>query len=199
MSDEPLHWQVFISLALACVFRRGENLALEANKIDRDNKQVTIDQTIGGGKEWKPKIKDKKSSPSTRIVSVPESVIVLLKKLYISNSRMGNKASHLWKEKSHNWIFCNEDGTHFYPTTPTTWWRRFTKRKGIRHIRLHDLRHTSATFLINQGVHAKIISERLGHADIRTTMDTYGHALRSAEQEAAGKIDTLFTRKEKAD
>jgi integrase len=52
----------------------------------------------------------------------------------------------------------------------TRWWKRFIKRTGFRFIRFHDLRHTSATLLINRGVHAKIISSRLGHADIRTTM-----------------------------
>jgi integrase len=99
-------------------------------------------------------------------------------------------------EKEYEWLFCNEDGTHFYPTTPTTWWRRFTKRAGVRFIRLHDLRHTSATLLINQGVHAKIISERLGHSDIRVTMNTYGHAFQKADQEAANKLDSLFVKKQ---
>jgi len=54
---------------------------------------------------------------------------------------------------------------------------------------LHDLRHTSATLLINEGVHAKIISERLGHSDIDTTMDVYGHALLEADQKSADLLD----------
>ncbi|MEI2354905.1 hypothetical protein [Mesobacillus zeae] len=62
----------------------------------------------------------------------------------------------------------------------------------MRYIRLHDLRHTSATLLISQGVHAKIISERLGYADIRITMDTHGHALQTADEEAAKKIRLYF-------
>ncbi|WP_342743634.1 tyrosine-type recombinase/integrase [Halobacillus massiliensis] len=102
------------------------------------------------------------------------------------------KVGDLWTEKEHEFLFCNENGHHFYPTTPTTWWRRFTKKAGVRFIRLHDLRHTSATTLINQGIHAKIISERLGHSDIRITMDTYGHAIRAADQEAANKMDEAF-------
>ncbi len=98
----------------------------------------------------------------------------------------------MWEETEHEFLFCNENGRPFYPTTPTTWWRRLLETAGVRYIRLHDLRHTSATLLINQGVHAKIISERLGHADIRITMDTYGHALKKADQEAADKLDGLF-------
>ncbi|MEK4508974.1 tyrosine-type recombinase/integrase [Paenibacillus sp. FSL K6-2524] len=51
------------------------------------------------------------------------------------------------------------------------------QKNNLRYIRFHDLRHTSATLLINQGVHTKIISERLGHDNITTTMNIYGHAL----------------------
>lgn len=72
------------------------------------------------------------------------------------------------------------------------------KRAGIRYIRLHDLRHTMASLLINQGVHAKVISTRLGHADIRITMDTYGHALQYVDHEAANKLDEfIFNKKGK--
>ncbi|MEK4566051.1 hypothetical protein MKX54_15395 [Alkalihalobacillus sp. FSL R5-0424] len=54
--------------------------------------------------------------------------------------------------------------------------------------------HTAPTILINRGKHAKIISERLGHSKIDTTMDIYGHALRTADRSAAESIDDLFTR-----
>jgi integrase len=63
----------------------------------------------------------------------------------------------------------------------------------MKYIRFHDLRHTSATLLINQGVHAKIISNRLGHSNISTTMNVYGHAIQSADQAAASKFDSFFT------
>lgn len=105
--------------------------------------------------------------------------------------RMGDK----WLEEEREWLFCNENGKHFYPTTPTLWWGRFTQRAEVRHIRLHDLRHTSATLLIAQNIHAKIISERLGHSRINTTMDVYGHALRSADRKAADSMDNLFAKK----
>ncbi len=77
-------------------------------------------------------------------------------------------------------------------TVPGTWWRRFFKRTGYKYIRFHDLHHTAATLLINQGVHAKVISERLGHADIKTTMNIYGHYIKHADEEVADKLNQLF-------
>ncbi|WP_083938198.1 site-specific integrase [Paenibacillus daejeonensis] len=82
----------------------------------------------------------------------------------------------------------SESGKPFYYTAPGKWLTRFIKRHELKPIRFHDLRHTLATLLINQGVHAKIIASRLGHADIRTTMDIYGHALKSADQAAADTV-----------
>ncbi|MFC0334041.1 site-specific integrase [Paenibacillus sepulcri] len=81
----------------------------------------------------------------------------------------------------------------FHRERPYLWFRQLIKKNGFQYIRFHGLRHTSATLLINQGVHAKIISERLGHGSISTTMNIYGHALQSADQAAADKFESLFS------
>jgi integrase len=82
-----------------------------------------------------------------------------------------------------------------HPSSVKTWWTRFTTRHSLNYIRFHDLRHTSATLLLNQGVHMKTISARLGHANILTTMNIYGHALESADKEAANQFENLFRTK----
>jgi integrase len=56
-------------------------------------------------------------------------------------------------------------------------------------IRIHDLRHTHATLLLAAGMHPKIVSERLGHAEIATTMNTYSHILPSMQRQAAEVMD----------
>jgi integrase len=95
-------------------------------------------------------------------------------------------------------MFCHADGSPFHNERPYLWFRQFIQKNGLRYIHFHDLRHTSATLLINQGVHTKIILERLGHGNITTTMNIYGHALQSADQAAADKLDSLFSKKAKA-
>ena len=58
-------------------------------------------------------------------------------------------------------------------------------------MRSHDLRHTYAALLIAQGVHAKVLQDRLGHASITTTLDTYGHLMTGLDEAAADALDTL--------
>jgi integrase len=193
--QEPFHWRIFLTLAIAAGLRRSENLGLEWSKVNFDKATIDISQVVVKGLKGSS-IKGPKTKRSKRVVSLPPSVVEELKLFHLHWKKEKLKMGELWIEKDREWLFCNEDGTHFYPTTPTTWWRRFTKRASVRFIRLHDLRHTSATLLINQGVHAKIISERLGHSDIRVTMNTYGHALQKADQEAANKLDNLFSKKQ---
>jgi integrase len=60
-------------------------------------------------------------------------------------------------------------------------------------IRFHDLRHTAATLLLGQGVHPKIVQERLGHSPIAITLDTYSHVLPSMRRDAAQRLDDLLS------
>lgn len=191
IEDEPYHWRIFIILALTGGLRRGELLGLEWSSVDFDNSRIDITQTIVKGRNG-PIIKSPKTETSNRLVSLTASVMDELRRYRVfwleEKLRIGDKRI----ERNREWLFYNEDGTHFFPDTPRTLWRRFAKISGIRYIRLYDWRHTSATLLIAQGVHAKIISERLGHSNIKVTMDVYGHALRSADQAAADTFENLF-------
>jgi integrase len=65
------------------------------------------------------------------------------------------------------------------------------KKAGLN-VRLHDLRHTHASLMLKAGVHAKVVSERLGHANIAITLDTYSHVLPGLQEAAAEKFDKVF-------
>lgn len=69
---------------------------------------------------------------------------------------------------------------------------KLSKELDIPKIRFHDLRHTHATLLIKQGIHIKVVSERLGHANVSITLDTYSHVLPNMQKEAAEKLNDLF-------
>ena len=63
------------------------------------------------------------------------------------------------------------------------------RRRGFKGLRFHDLRHTHASQLLKEGVHPKVVSERLGHASVAFTLDTYSHVLPGIQKEAAERID----------
>ena len=70
---------------------------------------------------------------------------------------------------------------------------KMIKNAGLPHIRLHDLRHTHATMMLEAGVHPKVVSERLGHASIGITLDTYSHVLPGLQEAAAEKFDRIIS------
>ncbi len=70
--------------------------------------------------------------------------------------------------------------------------KRIIRKAGLNHIRVHDLRHTHATLMLKAGVHPKIISERLGHASIGITLDTYSHVLPGLQEAAAEQFDRVL-------
>ena len=70
-----------------------------------------------------------------------------------------------------------------------------TEPVALPRIRFHDLRHTCATLLLLENVNVKVVSERLGHASVQLTLDTYSHVLPTLQQKAADSMDGILTRK----
>jgi integrase len=195
LENELIHWRIMIKLAITVGLRRGELLGLQWEDIDLEQNTISLNHALTHNKTDGYVLKEPKTKTSKRTVSVPPSIMKDLKAYKVTKMKERIQAAELWKGGEHFFVFSNWDGKPFYPSGPTRWWTRFTKRVGFRFIRFHDLRHTSATLLINRGVHAKIISNRLGHADIRTTMNIYGHALRTADEGAADKFEDILSSK----
>jgi integrase len=89
-------------------------------------------------------------------------------------------------------VFPSSIGTPIEPRNVNRRWDGLRRTAGLDWLRLHDLRHGCATFLLAQGVPARAIMEVLGHAEIGVTTNTYTHVLPELRQEAAGAIDELF-------
>ncbi|WP_373231963.1 tyrosine-type recombinase/integrase [Cohnella sp.] len=192
LDSELLEWRLLITLALTMGMRRGELLALEWAQVDLQNAYLDVKQSFSLTQKGNPLIKAPKTKSSIRRISIPSSLIPdlikLREKMIAERALLGDK----WLGGDHSFVFSTTNGKAVYYSYASQWWRNFTVRHSIRYIRFHDLRHTSATLLINQGVHAKVISSRLGHANISTTMNIYGHVLQSADQSAADKMNTLL-------
>jgi integrase len=192
ISYEEPKWQMIITLAISTGMRRGEIIALEWDHVDLEKGKLYIQQSLTHSKEKGYIFKEPKTKNSIRTISLAPSVIEQLRqyKLYKNKEklRLGDK----WSEQERFLLFSTWDGKPMYPSTISSWWRKRLIKYGLPPISFHELRHTSATLLINQGVHMKTISARLGHSKIGITMDLYGHALDSADEAAANKFDHLF-------
>jgi len=89
-------------------------------------------------------------------------------------------------------VFSQPDGKPLLPDSITVAWRKLARRCGLKGIRLHDARHTHASLMLKQGVHPKIVQERLGHASIQITLDTYSHVAPGLQQAAANSFDDII-------
>jgi integrase len=93
-------------------------------------------------------------------------------------------------------VFASEIGTPLNPPNVTRVFKKALKNAGIRtSIRLYDLRHTTATLLLQAGVNPKIVSERLGHSTIVLTLDVYSHVLPTMQQNATEQLEQMIFRK----
>lgn len=191
LEKESIKYQTLVNLALATGLRRGELLALEWEDINWSDQTVIVNKSFNYTPEKGLFTKMPKTETSKRTVSIPSSVILFLKKHKKKQVEDKLALGNLWHENGK--VFTTFDGNPMFPDTISTWFPKFLKRNNLPHLSFHGLRHTSATLLISQGVHPKTISSRLGHSNISTTMDIYGHALQSSDQEAAQKIDLFFT------
>ena len=95
-------------------------------------------------------------------------------------------------------VFSDLEGKPLLPDTVSHAWAKLVKRTGLAGIRLHDARHTHASLMLKQGVHPKVVQERLGHATISTTLDLYSHVSPGLQQAAAEGFDKMvLPRREK--
>lgn len=89
-------------------------------------------------------------------------------------------------------VFARPDGSPLDPSTVSHLFARVLKKAGLPHIRFHDLRHSHATLMLKAGVHPKVVSERVGHAGVGITLDTYSHVVPGLQAAAAQRFDRML-------
>jgi integrase len=190
---EQRKWRLYCLGAMIGGFRRGELLALEWTDIDFEKQIIRIDESISLTENGKAIIGDPKKG-SKGEVDMPTWFMEELKEHYhewkVNRIKVGDK----WQGEDRHYVFHGGLGKPHYHTYPTVWWKTFIKRHGLKYIRLHDLRHTSATLLIEEGVSLKAIQKRLRHSQFSTTADLYAHVTKKLSQDTAEKFDKFDPR-----
>jgi integrase len=167
--------------------RRNEALALRWNDIDLLGAQLSVNRTmqfIGN----KVTFKQPKTASSRRQIALSPSTCVMLR-LHRETQDNYRKQFGLVPLLDSELVFCQYDGKPYSPDVVTRNWIKLVRRCGLDGIRLHDARHSHASLLLKQGVHPKVVSERLGHTGIAITMDLYSHVAPGMQKAAAAGFD----------
>jgi len=178
-------------LAVVTGLRQGELLGLRWSDLDWETSQLSIQRQLQRITGQGLVFAELKSAASSRVVALGPATLDELRRHLSKVREMAVLAGDDWRQN--DLMFPSTLGT---PIEPSDLYRRFQallKRAGLPRVRFHDLRHTSATLMLQQGVHPKIVQERLGHSSISLTLDTYSHVVPHLQSEAAQLIEDLVT------
>ena len=168
--------------------RRGEVLGLRWKDVDLEARSISICQTrVMTG--YQPLLSTPKTRRGKRLLALDPATIAALGEHRRRQRQERLAAGSSWKDSG--LVFTREDGEPYHPERVSKLFARASKWAGLPHIRLHDLRHTYATLALGAGIHPKIVSERLGHANIGITLDCYSHCLPALSEEAACRVAAL--------
>jgi integrase len=190
-------WYTYLYTAL----RRSELLALQWSNVDLLLCQFSVTRSMEYNYQALPservKFKEPKTAKSRRLIAlVPSNALVLRE--HREKQEQIRQSLGLPPLSDNDLVFSKFDGKPYPPDGISHAWMKAIRRFGMNGIRLHDTRHTHASIMLKQGVHPKIVQERLGHASISTTLDLYSHVAPGLQAAAAAKFDDIMSPKESA-
>lgn len=176
--------------------RRGEALGLRWRDLNLERGTAHIVQSVlmdrhTGGTVIQERTKTRTGARTVRLTT---ETVAVLKGHQDRQASQRQAAGDRWQD--HGLVVCTSTGTPINPNNVTRSYDRLVMLSGVPRIRVHDMRHTAATMLLRAGVPAKIVSERLGHATIAITLDTYSHVLPDMQDVAAEAMSALLNAKD---
>ena len=182
-----------VAIAVYTGLRLGEVCGIRWKDVDLSGGALSIRQTIIRTENGLETDEPRKGR-SKRVVRMSPDLVEIFRHAKKDQARQRLLMGEHWQD--HGLVCCREDGR---PVNPSTLSKRFGEAvaniEDFPHVRFHDLRHTHATLLLKAGVHLKKVSERLGHATIVITGDTYSTVTPDMQKEVADKFDELLGKK----
>ena len=181
MTSDALPLYPLFLCALRTGLRLGELLALQWDDLDHHGRFIEVQRNYTRRVVAAPK------SGESRRVDMSRELTQALKDLY--TERQLEAAANGWKEVP-AWVFCNEIGGLLDPDNlrkRVFYW--LLKASGLRQVRFHDLRHTFASLLLQQGESPVYVKEQMGHSSIQVTVDLYGHLIPGGNKQAVDRLD----------
>jgi integrase len=199
MNEDDLHtfleaakktpYYVLFYMALFTGMRRSELLALRWCDVDLLLCQVYVTRSLHHLRTGEIVIRTPKTAKGRRMVMLSPSAALLLQEH--RDKQEAQRAMLGIPIKDDDLVFSDLEGKPLLPDTVSHVWAKLVKRTGLEGIRFHDARHTHASLMLKQGVHPKVVQERLGHATISTTLDLYSHVAPGLQEAAAAGFDKM--------
>jgi integrase len=173
------------TLALTTGMRRGELLGLKWPDVDFDAGRLAVRRTLVAV-QYRIRWSEPKTSSSRRVVALDPATVAVLKahRARQLEERMAIGSGYL----DERIVFADVAGEPLHPDTVSKHFERVVARAGVPRIRLHDLRHTAATLMLERGVPLKAVTERLGHSSTQITSDLYQHVGETMQDDAAARL-----------
>lgn len=185
---EDKHFELPILLIVLLGLRKGETYGLTWDDIDFDNNTVKIEQ-ISIYLDGSLIFKSPKTTDSKRLLSAPIELMNKLKKEKLKQNELKLQGV---LENKYNLVCLNKELKPYKNDDLNRYYRKFCKENNFRQLRIHDLRHTNATLLLLSGTDMKTVSGRLGHTDIKITMNKYSHVLEEMDRKASENLSNIL-------
>ena len=190
LSVEDTKYKVAIILTLFTGVRLGELMGLEWQDVDFKNGIICINRSSQYLSDMGIFTKVPKTESSIREIAIPEFIISLLEEYKLWYEEQKSFYGELWTNS--NRLFVQADGKPMHPSTISKWFVKYVSTIGLPVINFHGLRHTNASLLVAQNIDIAIISARLGHAQVSTTLNFYVHPLLSHNRKAGYALENLL-------
>ncbi|MGB8197279.1 MAG: site-specific integrase [Acidimicrobiales bacterium] len=189
---------LFFHIAIFLGMRHGELLGLQWSDFDFEARTVTVQRTLSEPRgrmtlpdgNTKPYFSPPKTLRGRRTLKISWSLIEAALIHRSAQEQLKTEAGTLWQPS--DCVFTTRVGTPIYPSNHSKYFRRFLSDHGLRHIRVHDLRHSAATNALELGVGLPEISRMLGHTNLNTTFSTYASEVKGLEDRATSALASYF-------
>lgn len=190
LTVEDTKYKVAIILTIFTGVRLGELMGLEWQDVDFRNGIISINRSSQYLSDMGVFTKVPKTESSIREIAIPEFIISLLEEYKLWYEEQKSLYGELWTNSDR--LFVQADGKPMHPSSISKWFVKYVGTIGLPVINFHGLRHTNASLLVAQNIDIAVVSARLGHAQISTTLDFYVHPLLSHNRKAGYALENLL-------
>src|SRR4051794_20892038 len=174
------------TVAMAVGLRQSEALALRWADVDLEHATLTVRRGVHRVRGQGLVYEEPKADRSRRTLALPAPLVEALRAHRAAQIEERLAAGAEWANL--DLIFAQPNGKAIERKSDWRAWKTLLQEAGVRDIRVHDGRHTAATLLLSEGVHPRVVMEVLGHAQMRTTTDTYSHVMPALGRDAADRM-----------